>query len=77
LFVTADTVWSFHFPAAHHRARRTRRQFCVPVATGVDMEPGMGMAAALTVRHRDEQLVALGQRRAGPRVVEVEVEVVL
>jgi len=35
------------------------------------------MAAALTVRHRDEQLVALGQRRPGPRVVEVEVEVVL
>jgi hypothetical protein len=31
----------------------------------------------LTVRHRDEHLVALGQRRAGPGVVEVEVEVVL
>lgn len=32
---------------------------------------------ALTVRHRDEHLVALGQRRPGPRVVEVEVQVVL
>ncbi|GJN27155.1 hypothetical protein PR202_gb15151 [Eleusine coracana subsp. coracana] len=29
------------------------------------------------VRHRDEHVVALGQRRTGPRVVKVEVEVVL
>jgi hypothetical protein len=34
-------------------------------------------AAVLTVGHRDEHLIALGQRRTGSRVVEVAVEVVL
>jgi hypothetical protein len=53
----------------------TRRVFSFPHACNCGM--GTRAAAVLTVRHRDEHLIALGQRRTGPRVVEVEFEVVL
>jgi hypothetical protein len=69
LFDAADTVWSFHFPAGRRANRENRSVSRACKATWC-------IAASLTVRHRDEHLVALGQRRPGPRVVQVEVEVV-
>ena len=75
LFDAADTVWSFHFPATRRDATCQDNPFSFRMQS--DDVQQRGSRQALTVRHRDQHLVALGQRRPGPRVVEVEVEVVL